>query len=96
MAWSLIPVWSGSSTANFGEKTSAKSVYSLGTLVRASSAFRWAIWALLERCTSSPKATLRAAMWTTKASCSKSRAAGNSFFPISSTCLVVGNTSPVV
>ncbi len=97
MAWSLLPVYSRNSTANFSEKTSAKSVYSLETSIEASSAFRWAIWALLEGCNSSSKSTLRAATWITKASYSESRAAtANSYLPISSTCLIVGSTSPVV
>ncbi len=97
MAWSLIPVYLGSFTANFDEKTSAKSVYSLGTLVRTLSAFWWAIWALFEGCTSSPKSTLRAATYITKTLYSRSKAAVvNSFFPINLICLVVRSTSSVV
>ncbi len=97
MAWLLILVYLGSSTANFGEKTLAKSTYSLVTLVEALSAFRLVIWAFFEGCTLSPESILRTVTCITKTLYSRLRAAAaNSFFPISSTCLVVKNTSLVV
>lgn len=90
-------MYSGSSTASFDKKMSAKSTYLLKTSVEASSAFRWAIWALFERYTSSSEFLLRVATYTIKASYSGSRATTAIFlFPISSTCLVVRSTSPVL
>ena len=92
----LIPC-SGSSGANFGEKISVKSAYSLGTSIRVSFAFRRAISAFFKGYLSLPKFILRAAMYTIKASCFSSRtAAVNSFFLISLTCLVVESIFPVV
>ncbi len=80
-----------------GENKSAKSVYLLSTSIGTSSAFKWAIWALLKECTSSPESTPRAAICTTMTSYSESKAAiANSFFPINSTYLVVRSISPVV
>ena len=98
MAWSLIPVCSGSSEASSGEKTSAKSEYSVGIEVGASFATNAAICALREGCTSPSWLGLsREATWTTKVSCPGSRAAAaNSFFPTGLTHLVRGKTSSIV
>ncbi len=83
--------------ANFGEKISTKSAYLLSILIGALSAFNWAIWAFFGGCILSPEFTLRIAICTTNALCFRLRAAtANSFFPISSTCLIVGSTSPIV
>ena len=98
MAWSLIPVCLRSSKASSGKKTSAKSKYVVGIEVRVSFATNAAICALQEGWTShfwlefSRKAT-----WTTKVTCSGSRAAAaKSFFPTSSNYLVVRSASLMV
>ena len=79
--------------ASFGEKTSAKSEYSVEIEVRASFTTNaimcvlqkgWILpsWSLLE--------LLRKAMYTTNILCPGSRTViVNSFFPISLTCLIV-------
>ena len=97
MMKSLIFMYSKNSFANFDEKMSTKSAYSLKTLVEASSTFKWVIFALCKRCISSLKSTLKTAMCTTKASCFRSRAiTTNFYFFISSTCLVVRSTSSII
>ncbi len=58
--------------------------------------FEVGYWTFLEGCTLSPKITLRAAMYTRKALYPKSRVTTNSFFLISSTCLVVESMSLVI
>ena len=100
MAWLLIPVYSGSFEASSGGKTSAKPKYLVRIEVRALFATNIAICTLQKGWTSPfwvLLGHLRAAMWTTKISCSGSRAvATNSFFPTSSTHLVVERTSSMI
>ena len=81
----------------FQWKTPAKLVYLQWTLVKASSAFRWAIWAFFEGYTSLSKSMLRAITYIRNILYSGSRAiAANFFFLISSTCLVAKSMSPVM
>ena len=83
--------------ANFSEKIFRKSAYLLKTLIKALSAFRLAIYTLFKRSILSSKSMLKIAMYTIKTLYSESKTiATNLFFFISSTCLVVKNTSLVM
>ena len=88
----------GSFEANFEEKTSAKSEYSVGIEVGASFATNAAIYALQKGWILPFWLGLsREAMWTTKISYPRSKAvAANSFFPTSLTRLVVGKAFSMV
>ena len=93
----LIFICLKSSIANFSKKTSIKLVYLLKILVKALSTFKWAIWVFVEACISLPKSTLRTAISITETLYSKSKTATtNFFFPMSSTYLVIGNTSLII
>ena len=84
-------------TANFSEKTSAKSVYLLETLVRALSVFKLAILALFEGYTLLPEFILKIAMCITKVLYFRSRMVNaNSFFSISLTYLMIRSTFSII
>ena len=89
----LIPVYWRSSKASSGEKISAKSKYLVGIEMGASFATNIAIFAWQKGWTLPSWVLLglsREVMWITKVLCARSKAAtANSFFPTSSTRLVV-------
>ena len=93
-------MYSRSSEVSSGEKTSAKLEYSVGIKMEALFTINAAICVLQEGWTLSSGLLLRfsrKAMCTTKFLCPGSKAvATNSFFPISSTCLVVGRAFSIV